>query len=237
MKLMESKFKFGGLVILAFFLGVLGLWVDQNYIQQPTLISVTGEGKVLAKPEMVQFTVSLINTASSAASVVSDNVRLTKNVLLVLKVGGVEEKDLNVAYPRVIPPGSTYGQTQYQAVNTVDATLNNINNFDALAEQIYNQGGQTISNIVFTTKNAKDLEKQAVGKAIEDAKNRVQELAKTTGKRVGRMVSIATSEVGTSGALSGQAPTSGTTASPTVTSTSPTQIEIFRQASIVFELR
>ena len=59
-------------------------------------------------------------------------------------------------------------------------------------------------------------------------------MAKAANKRLGRMVSIATAEVGEAGALSGQTAKGDFTGA---ISASPSQIEITRQASIVFELR
>lgn len=209
---------------------ILGFWLLKvNYFDQPTLITAVGEGKVSVKPEIVTFTLNLFNYSASATGAVNDNKRLTNDVTLILKNNGVSEKDILTSYVRIMPstPG-VLGQAQYQAVNTVDATLRNVNQFDSLFNALYASGAQSITNIVFTTPDAKSLEKQAVNLAVLDAKERAKEMAKSFNKAFGRMVSVTTSEAGGAGALSGTSRGD---------SQSPAQIEIVRQASLIFELR
>lgn len=209
---------------------ILGFWLLKvNYFDQPTLITAVGEGKVLVKPEMVTFTLNLFNSSASATGAINDNNRLVKDAVLILKNNGVLEKDILTSYVRVVPPTASLGLTQYQAVNTVDATLRNVNQFDSLFNALYASGVQSVTNIVFTTADSKSLEKEAVNLAVLDAKERAKEMAKSFGKTFGRMVSVTTSEAGGAGALSGT--TQGNTQA------SPSQIEIVRQASLVFELR
>ena len=214
---------------------LLAIWVIQvKFFNNPTLITITGEGKVSAQPEMVKFTVGLINSSDSAINAMNDNNRIKIDAINVIKnIGGVWEKDIVVSYPRVIPPTAGVSNA-YQAVNTIDVTLNDIKKFDDLVNVLYSSGVRSISNIVFMTQNSEILEKDAVAQAIENAKVRVKELAKSTGKRVGRMVTIQTTEVGAAGALTGK--TQSQEGSQSIMA-SPSQIEIVRQASIVFELK
>ena len=227
---MENKNKIikTGLIVLVV---VLSLWLFKiNYFDKPILISAVGEGKVLVKPQMVTFTLNVFNYSTLAATAVADNTRLVKDITLILKNNGVLDKDIMTSYVRIVPPTpGILGQTQYQAVNAIDVTLRNINQFDNLFNILYASGVQSITNIIFTTSDAKSLEKQAVDLAVIDAKERAKEMAQSFGKTFSRMVSVTTSEAGGAGALSGT--TQG------VTQASPTQIEIIRQASIVFELR
>jgi len=221
--------------ILGVVVVLLALWlVKVKFFNNSTLITITGEGKVSAQPEIVKFTIGLINSSDSAINALNDNNRIKNDAINVIKsIGGVWEKDIVVSYPRVIPPTAGVSNT-YQAVNTIDVTLNDIKKFDDLVNVLYSSGIRSISNIVFTTQNSEILEKEVVAQAIENAKARVKEVAKSTGKRVGRMVTIQTTEVGVAGALTGKTQSQEGSQS---TMTSPSQIEIVRQASIVFELK
>lgn len=216
-------------LVLVFFFG----WViKSSFIDNPAVISVVGEGKVTTSPQLVKFTTTVFNSAPSSTQAIMDNRRLVQDLILVLKSSGVNESDIDTAYVRVLPPETT-GVSGYQAVNSIDITLRNITEFDNLVVQLYNRGAFSISNIVFSTDNAKDLEKQAVDLAIIEAKQRGKELAKASGRMLGRMVSVTSGEVGDSGAVSGS---SGNTSAAGAVNASPNQIEITRQASIVFEL-
>jgi uncharacterized protein YggE len=214
---------------------VFGWLFKRAVIDRPGLVTVVGEGRVKIKPEMVKFTLIVQNISGSATVALSDNNRLVRDLIEVLKGAGVKEEDIELAYVRIIPPQAELGQTSFQAVNSAQVTLRQIAQFDNLVVQLYSRGATSLTNIIFTTQNSKELEKQAVELAIKDAKQRGKELAKVSGKWLGRMVSLTTAEAGEAGALSGEAAqVSGFTGAVV---SSPSQIQIIRQASVVFELR
>lgn len=214
-----------GLLILL----MLVLWfVYSTFIATPTLINVVGTGKVMAQPEQAEFSIVVINSANSSTQAFTENRRLVRNLGSILKASGVEEKNIDTSYARVADTG-----TDFQAVNSIVATTNNLSEFDNLMIQLYGNGASSVSNIIFSTNNSKELEREAVSLAIAEAKSRAKELAKDSKKRLGKMVSITTSEAGEAGAISGSQ-------SETMLGTeggSPSQIEIVRQVGIVFELR
>lgn len=220
-----------GLVILFLF----GYLFKRGVIDQPGLVTVVGEGRVTVKPEMVKFTLGVQTISPSATQAVADNNRLVASLVDVLKGVSVAEQDIDLAYVRVISPQIELGQTSFTAVNSAQVTLRNINQFDSLVVQLYAQGATSITDILFTTDNSRELEKEAVALAIRDAKARGKELAQASGKWLGRMISLTTAEAGEAGALSGQ--TSAPTGFTGSVVSSPSQIEIVRTASLVFELR
>ena len=220
--------------ILAVVVTLLVIWlVKVNFFNNPTLITITGEGKILTQPEIVTFTIGIANSSDSALNAMNDNNRIKNDIINVIKnEGGVWEKDIVVSYPRVVPPTAGVSNA-YQSVNTIDVTLNDINRFDNLVNKLYSSGIYSLSNIVFTTQNSENLEKEVIDLAVKNGQARAKELARSMGKRVGRMVTIQTTEVGAAGALVGKTQSQG----GGQMMTSPSQIEIVRQASIVFELK
>ncbi len=227
----NSKFK---IIALGIILVLILALVKVTWFDKTTLVTVVGEGKIKVVPQMVKFSVAVLNISSSSTLALADNNKIVNDVVANLKSAGVAEKDIQLAYVRLVAPQSSLGQTSWQAVNSADVTLRDISKFDNLVIQLYAAGAQSLSNIVFTTENSKDLEKEAVNLAIQEAKVRAKELAKSTGKKLGRMVSVSTAEAGEAGALSGDAKIGSFGG---VISSFPTQIEIARQASIIFELR
>jgi len=207
-------------------LGALGVF------QKPALLTVSSEGAVKVAPTMVKFTVGVVNRADNAATALTENDRLTRSMINLLKGAGVEESGIVMAYARVVPPSLT--QPIYQAVNAIDVTLSDLTRFDSLVISLYANGAVSVSNILFTTENSQELEKQAVAEAIKEAQVRANEIARTAGKRLGRMVSVQTAEIGEAGALAGEA-ARATFDQPTISS--PSQIEIRRTAAIIFEMR
>jgi len=230
---MNNKKKIFGILGIVF-LVLAGWWLKTSYFDKPTLITVTGEGTVKAKPETVDFTVIALNSSNNSSQAIADNNKIIHDLVNLLKSNGVKDQDLSLAYVRVIPPQASLGQSNYQAVNSINVTLKTVNNLDSLVAKLYSFGAYSISNIVFSTNNSRDLEKQAVASAIEDAKARAKELAKASKKRLGRMVSISASEVGKAGAIEGE---SSQNKFGSLLNNLPSQIKIVRNAYIVFELR
>ena len=212
---------------IVLFLLIAGWLVFKSLFSSPTLVSVTSTGKVMASPSQVKFQVVVLNTAGSNIQAFTDNKSLTRGLIAILKSNGIEDKDIDSAYTRVVDSG-----VSFQAINSIQVTYSDINAFDDLVMQLYSNGASSISSIVFTTPDSQDLERQAVTLAIQEAKTRAKELAKSSNKRLGKMVSLATGEVGEAGAISGSSSDSLNSSD-----SSPTQIEITRQVNIVFELR
>lgn len=217
-------------LILVLIILVAGFLAYDLLLAKPALITVVGDGKVLVEPSMVKYTVSILNSAPSANLALSENKKLVEDVVNTLSKNGVSGDNLQIAYPRVIPPTTSL---DYQAVNTVSVTQKDINAFEATINTLYDQGVWSITDIVFTTDNSQNLEKQAIDKALADAKKRAKELAKSSGKRLGRIVSISTQEVGEAGALGGSSQKTNTGLLNAI----PSQIEVFRSASIIYELK
>jgi len=230
----DTRFKRTLVVLGLTLFALIGWFVKTEYIDRPTLVTVTGVGKVEALPEMVKFTIRIINNSSSPNIVVADNNRVTRDLISIVKKSGVGESDIIVSYVRVIPPTANLGLATYQAINAVDVTLRDISKFDNLVSTLYSIGASSLSNIVFTTEDSRELEKEAVTEAIKDAKSKAWDTARASRKRVGRMVSISTAQLGEAGALSGEPAKANFTGQ---ISDSPSQIEIVRQAVVVFELR
>lgn len=227
-----KKLKWIGIFLLV--LGIVWVVITQ-FIFRPTLITVVGEGRVKVKPQTVSFTLTLVNEGNTPTLVLADNNQLVRNIISVIKSAGATDEDIIISYPQIVSPNPAAGQTTYQAVNAVGVTLKDVSAFDNLVTRLYAEGARNISNVVFTTQDSKELEKKAVEEAISDAKKRAREIARSLGKRIIRMVSVTTTEVGAAGAVAGQAPRQETLEGQF--NNSPSQIEIVRQASIVFELR
>jgi len=230
-KMLDKKIKLSLLLAIVLILAVEFFSVYPKLFPKSTLITVVGEGKVLAAPNRVKFTVGVVNFANSAAEALVGNLNLTKSFKGVIESYGVKNNDLVVSFPRIIPQSGT---NSYQAINTIDVSLSNISQFEVLVGKLYSQGAYSVSNILFTVDDSSSLEKQAVEKAIENGQKRAEEIALSLGKKVTRIVSLVSSEVGEAGAISGvknQKEVAGQSFG------FPSQIEISRQASIVFELK
>lgn len=218
-----GKFK---VLIVAVLVLVLGL-VGYNLLSKPALVTVSGTGRVSAQPEIARFTVVLSDSAATAAEVMQKGNVLTRNAIDLAKTYGVDEKRVQTTSLQVVPP--TPGvSADYQAVAGVEVSIKDLDRLDELITRYFEIGAKSVGNIVFTTENSEELEKEAVDMAIKNAKSRAKEIAKSAGKRLGKLRSVTTVESGEAGAL---------TQKGTGTADNTSEIEVVRQASLVYELK
>ena len=225
---------------------ILGYLFKDRILPKPGMITVIGEGKVQAQPEIVRFTVSWIASGNSAQEALSNQKTLYNKLIDILKASGVKEQDIQVTYPRVVAP--TTSEAGYQAVNALDAKLSNISKFDQLTASLYDNGAVSIANMALSTDNQKELEEQAIAKAIKDAEDKAEKTAQASKKKLGRLVSLTSDATGEVNAVTSQAgrgnqeqsgfsvPAEGTDGGQAL-STGLGKIEVIRKVSVVYEIK
>lgn len=171
----------------------------------PTVINVSGEGEVLATPDIGQFSFSVEAEAAEAAEAQGLSAEQTNSILAYLAEAGVEEADIKTQsyslYPKyrfedqICPAGSFCPpRNQVQDGFTVSQTLQvKIRDLDAAGELIAGvgeRGATNISGLSFTIDDTDALEAEARAAAIADAEAKAEVLADNLGVRIVRMVNF-----------------------------------------------
>lgn len=167
--------------------------------------SVSGEGKVVAVPDVAQFTFSVINEGGRDLNALQkDNTEKTNKVIDFLKANSVDAKDIktqsydvspryqnyscsNVGGSTVCPPATIVGYTVTQTVSVKVRDFAKVG--DILGGAVSNGANQT-SQLFFTIDDADKLQSEARGQAIEKAKEKAEALAKAGGFRLGKLIAI-----------------------------------------------
>lgn len=166
--------------------------------------SVSGEGKIVAIPDVAQFTFSVIDQGGlNIADLQKKNTQKTNNAIEFLKSNNIEEKDIKTqsynltpryqyfSCPRDVsapcPPPEIVGYTVTQTVLVKIRDFNKIGN--VLAGVIEN-GANSVSQLSFTIDDPTSLENQARTEAIAKAKEKAKLVAKAGGFSLGRLLSI-----------------------------------------------
>lgn len=230
------------IIVFAFgifvFLGGFFLKSQQdNTGSRPTQLTISGEGKAKAPPELVQFTVSFVAGGTTAEEATNNEKTMRQTIITLLTDQyGVATSDIQASYPRIVPvTGTTNTTVTYQAVNTLDVNFKNLKILDEAVNKFYKLGNLTISNVVFTTANARDLEDQANNLAYSDAKMRAEKMAQAAGKRLGKLVAVSGTQMQAVGTVSSDV---SIQKGPQgfITGTVPGQIQIIRNVTLVYEL-
>lgn len=167
---------------------------------QPTGISVVGQGVVLAQPTqgMVVFGVEVVNRSLAAAQQDAAN-RMDAVVNKLIELG-VDRRDLKTVrfsvQPQYDQQGRTPTLTGYRVSNAVAATLKDINAIGGTIDAAVEAGAVRVEGVTFHVADPSQLKDQAREQAVVNARSKAEQLARLSGVTLGRPIRIEESDPG-----------------------------------------
>jgi uncharacterized protein YggE len=166
-------------------------------------ISVNGKGEVFAVPDIASFSYSVTKEATTAPEAQRLATEIHNKTIDVLRVAGVEDKDIE-ALPNVYPkysyqnsvPCTSYSCPSNQVISGYEATFSvnvKVRKADDIGEiitKIGEAGATNISGVNYTVDDDEVLMAEARTKAIENAKEKAQKLAKDLDVDLGNLISF-----------------------------------------------
>lgn len=164
--------------------------------------SVAGEGKVVAIPDIAQFTFSVITQGGTdIAGLQNENTEKTNQAIAFLKAQNIDAKDIKtISYnlePRyqrysckvgeLCPPSEIVG---YTVTQTVSVKIRDFGKIGIVLSGVIESGANSVSQLSFTIDDQTSLENQARTEAINQAKEKAKLVAKAGGFRMGRLIAI-----------------------------------------------
>ena len=168
----------------------------------PVTISVVGKGEVFAKPDIATFSFTVEAKETDAVAAQNKAGDTMDAVLAYLKEASVDEKDIKTSYynlnpryeyPQVVctqwncPPQGEPKLIGYEVSQSVTVKVRDTNKAGELVAGVGSKGAQNVSGLSFTIDDEDKLTAEAREKAIVDAREQAETLAKNLGKRLGRM--------------------------------------------------
>ena len=184
-------------------LGVSALEDPKEWVDGPMTINVTGEGEVMATPDIGSFTFGVRAEGVDATEAQSKSAESINAITSFLAESGVEEKDIETsnynlnpkyryeertcAYGSYCPPGERVidGFEVYQMITV---KVRNLTESGALISGVGERGATDISSLSFTVDDTEVLKDQAREQAITDAKENAKLLADQLGTKIVKMV-------------------------------------------------
>ncbi|QDM14955.1 SIMPL domain-containing protein [Tardiphaga sp. vice304] len=162
----------------------------------PPTISVSGEGTVSVPPDMALIDGGVSSEAKTAREASEANNAAMGKVLLALKAGGLDEKDVQTArlslqpqYAQQTRPGPNV-ISGYRASNRVTIRLRDVTKVAATIDTLVSSGANEIGGINFMVEKASKLLDEARLEAVADARRKAEIYAKAAGVSLGMPVSI-----------------------------------------------
>lgn len=168
-----------------------GRYIGQE-IEGKNSISVFGEGKVQAKPDIGLIDLGVLSEAATAIAAQKDNTAKMNKIIAAMKDLGIEEKDLKTAdygirlkYQYIAGKSNIIG---YEVNQTLEIKIRNLDQVGAVLGQTAEMGANQIGSLAFTFDDPEGLNVQARKKAINNAKERAGALAKDLGIKLVRII-------------------------------------------------
>jgi uncharacterized protein YggE len=160
-------------------------------------ISVTGEGKAVAKPDMATIHTGVVSQAATAKEALAANSKAMEAVLAELKKRGIAAEDVQTSQFSVQP---TYKQDErrrtapeiagYQVTNQVRVRVRKLDRIGEVLDGLVEAGSNQLSGITFGLNEPRSVLDTARIEAIGDARRRAELYAKAAGVRVGKVQRI-----------------------------------------------
>ena len=174
------------------------LWADE----MKRTISVSGQGKASAPPDLAIVTTGVVTQAEDAGSALSANNAAVRKLMEVLKNFRIASKDIQTSNFSVQPEyeRGPRGRSEprivgYRVSNQVQARIRNLPELGRILDAVVEAGSNQIGGVSFTIDNATGLLNEARNHAVGDARSRAELYAHTAGVKVGKVLSISEQQV------------------------------------------
>jgi hypothetical protein len=158
-------------------------------IETKNTISVTGTGKIYAKPDLVIVNFSVVTEKKTVPEAMKENTKSMNEIIAFLKGLGIEEKDLKTISFNISPryeyrkgtevytyyyPEGKRVLAGYDVTQTLEVKIRNMEKIGEAIEGATDKGANQVSDLQFTIDKEEDFKKQAREEAIKEAKDKAK---------------------------------------------------------------
>ena len=162
-------------------------------------ITVTGEGRVDAAPDMATITLGVTSQGTTAATAMAANSDALAQVLANLKAAGIADRDLQTTGLALNPNwqsddnGSNPRIVGYVASNMLTVRVRALTGLGAALDAAVKDGANTVDGLSFGLADPEPVLDEARKRAVADATHRALLLTEAAGVSLGAVVAISES--------------------------------------------
>ena len=162
-------------------------------------ISVSGEGKATAPPDMATINTGVVTQAEKAADALEANNQAMERIMAVLKEFRIAAKDIQTSSFDVRPEYRRSRGPQgpqepqivgYRVTNQVSVKVRNLPQLGQVLDALINAGSNQVSGVSFGIDDPTGVMNQARNRAVADARSRAALYAQAAGVGVGKVLTI-----------------------------------------------
>jgi uncharacterized protein YggE len=158
---------------------------------RPRTVSVSGTGEVAAEPDLAQVTLGVEARKPVLADARSEVTATVERVLALCKSLGIDPKRVNATRVQIQPEYSWNERDRkrvllgYLVSRQVQVELRDLELLGTLLERAVDAGVNQVNDPVLDSSRRKDLERDALAKAVADARLNADTLARAAGASLG----------------------------------------------------
>lgn len=173
-----------------FSFGDLDIYTHEQ--EQERIISVQGEGSISVRPDIATFSLSVVSEGKTVKTATADNSQKMKDVIDAIKELDIKEEDikttnysLNPRYNYDKNPARIEG---YRLSQDILITVRDLDKVEDVIAEGTNNGANRMSNLQFLVDEKEEYLKEAREEAVAEAKAKAEEIEKTVGITLGKIV-------------------------------------------------
>jgi uncharacterized protein len=154
-------------------------------------VSVDGQGEVTAQPDMARVTLGVEARRPGLAEARATVTAAVDRLLALTVELGIEAKHVNATGLQVQPDYTWNQQTQKQVLQgylvsrQVEVELRDLEKLGTLMERAVSAGANQVGGATLDSTHRKELERQAMALAVQDARRNAETLARAAGAELG----------------------------------------------------
>lgn len=205
----HTKVAQGGMGLVGIFLLILCVFFvfkvrnearQYGYIGRAPLsqytITISGEGKVQSVPDIALVNLGVVSEAKTVKLAQDDNTKKMNKIISAIKSMDVDKKDIQTTNYNIYPKydyDRERGTSEIVGYNVSQSVVVKVRDLDKVGEILSRAGelgANQVGGIDFSIDDPDSLRGEARDKAIKNAKDKANALAKGLGVKLGRIVSF-----------------------------------------------
>jgi len=187
--------------------GPIPFYINSVNTTKTDLFTSSGEGKVTAVPDQATVNAGVTAQATTVADAQTKVNQTTNKIIADLKKLGLSDKDIKTTDYSVSPnyssgsnrvimpmmlPGGQQTITGYTVTQNLEVKIKPIEKANKVVDTTTADGANLVGGVNFTFSDelSKSLEQQATKQAVNDAKDKAQNLANASGIHLGKIVNV-----------------------------------------------
>lgn len=228
-------------VVLVLGIQPTGLVLANSIPENPSRLNVNGNAVISVAPDTAYVSLG-VETSNVSAEVASEEnaIRMAK-VLAALKELGLTDKEISTKGYNIYSYNQTQNRgtkdevniTTYQVQNKIEITTKNLEQVGKIVDIAVKAGANQVQGIRFDLADKQDLQLQALGNAIKQARTKAEVMAAAAGVELGGIISL-NEDYGSYAPMYETAVMRAQSLSSVDTSITPGDVEISARVSMVF---